>query len=303
MVNASGGTPHHHHLQTPVVPSQPLHGHPTILERTLLPPFEPNTQNSRHAFQHQHQDYSPLGYGLGIDMTGHHPSRMPPPASNMGTSHGTLYDPAMLASLQNQDQALRNMTMAAQYGSRYGMGLPQSAPESALRTSLHTGPNSWGQQQPRPLAHVNARESLASNFSIHQGRRFDQVNGANPLFSFERSAPDSRGPSRRSSTADFDNAGGCYMLPNFSASNSRAPSRHSSIAGGQLSAPGSRVQSRRPSRQSSLERSAAHHEGQPGQAVARNHENDRGRLMVRLPMPRELKIQVCSPIQNFLDHD
>jgi hypothetical protein len=83
-----------------------------------------------------------------------------------------------------------------------------------------------------------------------------------------------------------------HLSARLGAPNSHNPSRQGSTAAGLLSVPGSRVPSRQPSRQSSAEQLQSTNNG-PTSASDVQCGPDGARMIVRLPLPRELKYNVC----------
>jgi hypothetical protein len=294
----------------PTVPSQPVQGHKGIKRPSLLPPFEPKTHNSPDDYKPQDQAFPVQERGLGNASAdpyqlGMLPSSnmrsylgmptssgMPPP---VGVPTGAPYNSQYVSTqelLRRQRQGLINMQLASQYPTQLAMGMQYGAPVSDLRSSLHLGENGW---PPQPYAYGlgNARASLPSNFQVQQSRPLDHINSADRS-TFGFSAPGSQAQSRRSSIADLEQSTGSnFMLPHASGNNSRAQSRQSSVAGGQRSAPGSRAQSRQASRQSSAE-----------QLVPRpanlNQTDANPRLVVKLPLPRELKMDVSITHTHYI---
>ncbi|KAF2821507.1 hypothetical protein CC86DRAFT_105424 [Ophiobolus disseminans] len=268
-------------LPPAMVPSQPLRGHNHLLGHNLLPAFEPKLQSNRRIYQPQRQGHPSNGHGFSDLPPGPHPSHVLPsmPANNsMGVARGSQHAPTTREMLPRQG-------LWSQYGGEYGTGLQQLATVSDLRSSLNMGQNQLGS---RAFAFGNARDSLPSNFRVHPDRPFNHMNpDEQPAFGI--SVPNSRGASRRSSMADVEN----FELPRGSAPHSRAQSRHSSVVFGQHSAPGSRVPSRQSSRQPSIERMRPRHGNDMDQSGGQNDEDEHSRLMVKLPLPRELKFKLA----------
>lgn len=294
----------------PTVPSQPVQSHKDIKRPSLLPPFEPKTRNSPDDYKPQDQAFPVQERGLGNDSADPYQLGMLPSSNmrsylGMPTSSGmpppvvvptgAPYNSQYVSTqelLRRQRQGLINMQLASQYPTQLAMGTQYGAPVSDLRSSLHLGENGW---PPQPYAYGpgNARASLPSNFQVQQSRPLDHINSADRS-TFGFSAPSSQAQSRRSSIADLEQSTGSnFMLPHALGNNSRAQSRQSSVAGGQRSALGSRAQSRQASRQSSAE-----------QLVPRpanlNQTDANPRLVVKLPLPRELKIDVSITHTHYI---
>jgi hypothetical protein len=187
--------------------------------------------------------------------------------------------------IQRQVRAARNMNLGPQYSSSYGNGMvyPASA-GSDMRTSANLGQSGWAPTQSHSSAANSGRPSLpfvvTDNFAPRQGFQMPNINTAGLDV-----------PSREEMT--FED----HMR--LSAPGSRVSSRQPSIVDGGPSAPVSRVTSRQTSCQSSgahLRLSLNSNGSGPAEGGGSNSE-DMDRLMVKLPMPRELKHKVrCHEI-------
>ncbi|KAH5176357.1 hypothetical protein HBH77_198970 [Parastagonospora nodorum] len=181
--------------------------------------------------------------------------------------------------IQRQVRAARNMNLGLQYPSSHGNGMayPVSA-GSDMRTSVNLGQDGWAPTQSHSSAQNSGRPSLpfvvTDNFAPRPGFQMPNINTAGLDV-----------PSREEMT--FED----HMR--LSAPGSRVSSRQPSVVDGGPSAPVSRNTSRRASRQSSgehLRLSLNSSASGPAEGGGGNsNSEDMHRLIVKLPMPRELK--------------
>lgn len=271
----------------PMVPSQ------TIQQRRLLPPFQYGQQKNRPVSRASTPGDAVNGIGISNVAFGRGSSHAPlamPASTSMRPSAGSENFAVMHEMLRRQQETVRRMALTSQYRGGYNAGLQPSI--SGLRSSLNMEQNGLPTYQSQILGNGDgyANDGISSSFQAHQDRSLDYVDATgHPMLGL--SVPHSQDASRRSSLAGIENFGGDnLMLPHLSALDSRNPSRHSSVAPGQPLAPGSRVQSRQPSidRVSSRRSSVFQHTG------VQSHEAEPSRLLVKLPIPRELKLDVST---------
>lgn len=183
--------------------------------------------------------------------------------------------------IQRQVQAARNMNLDPKYPSNYGNSMMYSASTSSdMRTSANLGQGGWAPTQPHSSVQNSGRPSLpfvvTKDFAPRRGFQMPSI-----------------------SAAGLDVPSGEQMTfedhMRLSAPGSRVSSRQPSVSDGGPSAPVSRVTSRQTSRQSSREHlrlSLNSNVSRPTEGSSNGNGEDFDRLIVKLPMPQELKQKV-----------
>ena len=244
------------------IPVRPAFG---STHRSLLPAIEFGDQDIQNGRQDQLGSLPTCPNRLSEFPRGHAASHMLPsmPSGNLfGVTHGKEYAPSMRELLKRQEEALEKMNRLADAGSSYGRGLHQPPVVPGLTAGV--GHKYAG--QPLPQSRVNglgnARSSLPTGF--HQ----------NP-FDSRRNGPES-------------------LVPGLGTSESRATSRQPSMVASQQSAPGPSMSSHQPSRQPSAEQLRASSNSDTDHGDLQDDLADSERLVIKLPLPRELALKVCQ---------
>jgi len=183
--------------------------------------------------------------------------------------------------LQRQVRAVRNMNLGPQYPSSYGNSMMyQASSGSDMRTSANLGQGGWAPAQSHSSARNSGLPSLpfvvTGDFAPRRGVQMPNISAAGLDV-----------PSREQMT--FED----HMR--LSAPGSRASSRQQSVVDGGPSAPASRVTSRQASRQSSTEHlrlSLNSNVSGPTEGGGNGNGEEIDRLIVKLPMSRELTQKV-----------
>jgi hypothetical protein len=267
----------------------------TVLQTSVLdrpPPLRPNLpplpqagrlHNQRPPFA-QHHNHLAEGSGFHNATLMSQSTRMQPLMSDRGAygaMNGLPYARSMHEIMQRQMQGIQEMGLASPYAAQYGNNGYLASTDSISSSSLQTGRHGWKAPPAHETGHVDARSNVAESLQFHQTRGSAQRMGL--------AVPGLGAPVLRAPT---------HLSPVFNGQPSTASSRVSApqqlVDEGQLSAIESRASSRPVSNKSSAEDLRYSMNSAPA-----DQRDGNAQLIVKLPIPRELKQKVPRPSLSF----
>jgi hypothetical protein len=264
-----------------VVP--PLGYLPPLRANLPAPPQLGRLRNQRPPYV-QHHNHLPEGSGFHNATFLSQSTRVQPPMSDRGAygaMNGLPYARSMHEMMQRQMQGIQGMGLVSPYAARYGNGGYAASTDSSSSSSLHIRRRGGKAPPSQETGHVDSRSNVAESIQLQQTRGSAQRMGpAVPSLG----APVLRAPSHQSSVFNGQP----------STANSRVSTPQQWVDEGQQSAMESRAPSRPVSNQSSAEDLRYSMNSAPA-----DQRDGNARLIVKLPIPRELKQKVPHPSPSF----
>jgi hypothetical protein len=247
------------------------------LRANLPPPPQIGRLHNQRPPYAQHHNHLAEGSGFHNATFVSQSTRVQPLMSDRGAygaMNGLPYARSMHEMMQRQMKGIQGMGLASPYAARYGNGGYPASTDSSSSSSLHIGRYGWKAPPSQETGHVDSRSNVAESLQLHQ----------------------TRGSAQRMGLA----------VPGLGAPVLRAPSHQSSVFNGQPSNPQqsvdegkqSAIEPRAPSRPVSNQSSAEDLRSSMNSAPADQRDGNT-RLIVKLPIPRELKQKVPRPSFSF----